>query len=769
MTWPMVLVTCTLAGLPDTYMVQALELDMETHWLPMNTFVILDTHSGALSGSLQYSGGLHTSRKHATALDVLEAFLGAEFLAAAKKAAEQAHCQPSSPDNCWYKTGAHWQGGWRCLALCTCGPAMTVSSHFEKVRQLVANDVFDVVLGLGGSSTLPMQVEEGISKFVEGVGLNRSAPIWELMCQVIGENRALLRANSAVLVFKDRGPSSRVTVWEISLHNPPWQLLGYQIRACGTEGCIPSPKNLVIKSKEGLKYQATCAECGWRSAWVAEKSTEGLVFPVSPNLNDVFWHSYPPFIQLQGIFVSLINHITVFPVSPNINSVFWHSYPPSVQLQGIFISLIKHIAVMPLDLRMRGRVLVWALTWINAHSMDSNYVSSWSFQTLKSLTEESSEEAWFAACDVIFDVVVEVRTMLPEGLETHPDVRVPNLLIAADMHARSRKEVEEDGSWPNFQAMGQPQSDLTQHQWYRGRSASRQTELLAPMEVVRNEVTVQKVYKGKGKEVVTSGKKRLVWGPSAILTESENESESSQSNHPPSQAPFHPKSSRPIICIPKHAQVVFVFWRDEDDNDVESPPVAASTSSCATCRAKGVECQWTSGDACMWCRKRKVKCSLATKDRRAKGQKSKASIADVNVRDQAPPPANAKETALLHQKRHRVTLPLPLEKSSQSETVEKALPGKGKGVLLTLRHKFVCKTIPPPPPPAAASSTVMDSATATIEKCLKMLELTVESLMRAHEGLRQMVTGEKEGSLDGLQGHSDAEGGEEDGENMDWE
>ncbi|KIK76723.1 hypothetical protein PAXRUDRAFT_17988 [Paxillus rubicundulus Ve08.2h10] len=134
----------------------------------MNTFIVLDTHSDTLSSSLQYSGGLHTFGKHATAPDVLEAFLGVEFLTNAKKAAKQAHCQPSSPEDCWYKTGAHWRGGWRCLALCTCGPAMTVSSHFEKVRQLVADDVFNVVLGFGGLSTLSMQVREGISKFVEG-------------------------------------------------------------------------------------------------------------------------------------------------------------------------------------------------------------------------------------------------------------------------------------------------------------------------------------------------------------------------------------------------------------------------------------------------------------------------------------------------------------------------------------------------------------------------------------------------------------------------
>ncbi|KIK81919.1 hypothetical protein PAXRUDRAFT_27735 [Paxillus rubicundulus Ve08.2h10] len=356
---------------------------------------------------------------------------------------------------------------------------------------------------------------------------------------------------------------------------------------------------------------------------------------------------------------------------------------------------------------MRGRVCTSML----AHLINLlvltyfNYVSSWSFQirqTLKSLTKESSEEAWFVACDVIFDAMLSDESHLDFG---------DNLMLTgtAGRERRWKKMRASQTSRP----WGQPQSDLTQHQWYRGRSALRQMELPAPMEVVRNGLSVLKVDKGKGKEVVTGGKKRLARCPSVILTESENESESSQSNHPPSWAPFNPKSSRPVAHILKCAQVAFIFQRKEDDNNVESPPMAGSTSSCATCRAKCVECQRTLGDACTLCRKCKVKCSLATKDRRVKGQKSKASIADVDVgvnlaawpstsKDQAPPPANADETALLHQKSWRL-----LRRHSQEWE----------------------KTVPPPPPPAAASSTVMDNATATIKKHLKMLELTVESLI----------------------------------------
>ncbi|KAF9235310.1 hypothetical protein BU15DRAFT_64976 [Melanogaster broomeanus] len=307
LTWPMVLICCELKALPDMYLGDALALDMNAHYhfnshnlnaqtaaiknLAPATKFLTACHCHQVSRQHLHHHR-HSLRpadrrpaiqwwkskpgQHAAAPDLLNAFIGSAFLGAAKEVSQEALRQGPTNVTTWYNRSAHWRGGWRCLVLATCGPAMRVPHHFDSVKKLVSDNTFDLVVGFGGSSTLPTQVKEGISKIVEGLGVNKVGGIWELVCDVIGNNWMLLKCNSVIVVFKERGDRSQIVSREIGLHNLPWRLWGVEFRACGTVGCNPHPENLKLSSKD-TKYRVMCTECHWQSPWVKTEACTGLL------------------------------------------------------------------------------------------------------------------------------------------------------------------------------------------------------------------------------------------------------------------------------------------------------------------------------------------------------------------------------------------------------------------------------------------------------------------------------------------------------------
>jgi hypothetical protein len=108
---------------------------------PSNTFVIMDTHSDEYTGMLQHTGGA-SGGTNTTAAEIIEAYLGKQFIKAMKMAASFARDDNSVETT--IKGGAPWcdttpkaRGGRRGLILVTCGPAIRVSHHFESLLKLV--------------------------------------------------------------------------------------------------------------------------------------------------------------------------------------------------------------------------------------------------------------------------------------------------------------------------------------------------------------------------------------------------------------------------------------------------------------------------------------------------------------------------------------------------------------------------------------------------------------------------------------------------------
>ncbi|KAG2125424.1 uncharacterized protein EDB93DRAFT_1110171 [Suillus bovinus] len=104
----------------------------------------------------------------------------------------------------WYNTTPKARGGRRGLFLVTHGPAMQVKTEFEEVLAMVESDLFDFVIGFGGSSTLPGFVGPTVLAFIRGAAV--------LAAQTCGKSR------------------------EVAKHST-YRAFGCKFTACPNEGC----------------------------------------------------------------------------------------------------------------------------------------------------------------------------------------------------------------------------------------------------------------------------------------------------------------------------------------------------------------------------------------------------------------------------------------------------------------------------------------------------------------------------------------------------
>ena len=101
-----------------------------------NAFIVVDTHSDGLTGHLQAAGG-STSPRHCAITQLLDEFIGRDFLLDVKQASQFARADSSARGQVWYRKDPYWRGGWRCVVMSTCGPAIRVEAHLEKAQLLV--------------------------------------------------------------------------------------------------------------------------------------------------------------------------------------------------------------------------------------------------------------------------------------------------------------------------------------------------------------------------------------------------------------------------------------------------------------------------------------------------------------------------------------------------------------------------------------------------------------------------------------------------------
>lgn len=164
--------------------------------------------------------------------------------------------------------------------------------------------MFDFVVAFAGSSTISNYVKSAISQAIEGVGVDKTANIWDMLSRVVGRDINLLHTNNVVAIYRERG--GEVKSRQIGLHAPPMRAWGFEFTACGNEECRPSPYDFIIKDNE-CGTRMTCRLCNWSSATLKLRDVTGLFFRLSSTVPDVYWHDYPPSVELQDVFVRVTN------------------------------------------------------------------------------------------------------------------------------------------------------------------------------------------------------------------------------------------------------------------------------------------------------------------------------------------------------------------------------------------------------------------------------------------------------------------------------
>lgn len=155
-------------------------------------------------------------------------------------------------------------------------------------------------MAFGGSSTISTYVKSAISLAIEGIGVDKTANLWETLSRVVGRDVNLLHTNNVLIIYRERG--SGVQCRQIGLHAPPMRAWGVEFTACGNEQCRPCPYDFVIKDND-CGTRMVCRLCSWTSKALKPKDISGLLFRLSSTVPDVFWHEYPPSAQLQDVFV----------------------------------------------------------------------------------------------------------------------------------------------------------------------------------------------------------------------------------------------------------------------------------------------------------------------------------------------------------------------------------------------------------------------------------------------------------------------------------
>ena len=142
-----------------------------------------------------------------------------------------------------------------------------------------------------------------LRRIVEGIGIDKTADIWNTILRIVSHDPNLLEVNSVVIIYRERG-TEIVQARQIALHAPPYRPWGVEFQGCGKEGCNPTTTNIRFRS-QGSSIRMTCRLCGWESAWVKEKDIMTLLTRVDNTVPNVFWHNYPASPALASLFMSV--------------------------------------------------------------------------------------------------------------------------------------------------------------------------------------------------------------------------------------------------------------------------------------------------------------------------------------------------------------------------------------------------------------------------------------------------------------------------------
>ncbi|KAG2062894.1 hypothetical protein BDR04DRAFT_1164505 [Suillus decipiens] len=279
---------------------------------PSNIFVIVDTHSNAYSSILQHTSGTTSSNKHTTS-EIVQTHLGKPLLTAMKAASLAAREDETLETTInggtpWYNTTPKARGGRRGLFLITRGPVMQVKTEFEKVLAMVESDLFDFVIGFGGSSTLPGFVGPTVQAFIRAAAVFGCTDVWESICNLLVTNPDVLEHATVIVVYACYVDGKRIVESREVAKQSAYRAFGYKFSACGNQDCNTSTTDTIRVSRAENMVRMTCGECQWKSAWLPTDQDNNYFLRVKPTTAPlIFWHKFPPSPGLHKLFVDAIS------------------------------------------------------------------------------------------------------------------------------------------------------------------------------------------------------------------------------------------------------------------------------------------------------------------------------------------------------------------------------------------------------------------------------------------------------------------------------
>ncbi|KAH0833794.1 hypothetical protein J3R83DRAFT_10941 [Lanmaoa asiatica] len=111
--------------------------------MPANTFVVVDTHAETDTGRLQYGGG-KTQPDFARTSEVIDGYCGEVMLKTMEAANLSAQQHSASEASHWFNDSVYFRGGWRVLLLATCGQTFRVENGLIDVKRLVERCVLHI-------------------------------------------------------------------------------------------------------------------------------------------------------------------------------------------------------------------------------------------------------------------------------------------------------------------------------------------------------------------------------------------------------------------------------------------------------------------------------------------------------------------------------------------------------------------------------------------------------------------------------------------------
>ncbi|KAG1721319.1 uncharacterized protein EDB91DRAFT_1088494, partial [Suillus paluster] len=165
-------------------------------------------------------------------------------------------------------------------------------------------------LGLVDQGLLPPLVASIVRSFVVDAGVFGCTNVWSSFCDTISSAQSVLDHTTVVLVYAEVVNGIRqVECRQIAKNLPGLRAFGGDFNSCGTPGCNPLPSDMRVFNRLKLrpnnsKVRLQCLKCGWKSAWVkTDEDNKHFKRVNRKTAPQVFWHHFPPSIDLQNFFV----------------------------------------------------------------------------------------------------------------------------------------------------------------------------------------------------------------------------------------------------------------------------------------------------------------------------------------------------------------------------------------------------------------------------------------------------------------------------------